>query len=294
MNRYQQQYRAFSSEIVITIVTDKSKAYVDCIFGLLHSRISKFEKQFSRFLLDSELTQFNLRAGNKTLVSTLFLKLLNKSKELSEETNGIYNPFVLPALQQVGYIGSWPKMQDKIIGIDFTNRQMVTFDNLVIGDTWAQIPKNTALDFGGIGKGFILDELSERLDEETLNGYWLSLGGDIICNGYDVKGEDWQVAIQHAIYPSKKTGLISNLHGGKIAIATSGVLKRQGIKNDKRWHHIIDPRTKQPAKTDLLTATVTANSGVSADIYAKCIIVTGVDQAEKYKNSGAILYFLVQ
>jgi thiamine biosynthesis lipoprotein len=294
MGRQQQQFQALGSTALITLVTKTDTAYRQRLFNQITRHIIKFEQQFSRFLADSELTQFNKRAGLKVPISQSFLRMLEVNKALSEATDGLYNPFILPALQQAGYIGSWTNQGTNKIVNDYRNRQISLIDNLIIGDSWAKIPKNSALDFGGIGKGYLLDELSHILSIKKLSGYWLSLGGDIICAGYDLDNEAWKVAIQDAKDTSQIIDYISNQNGNVLAIATSGITKRKGIKNGQGWHHIIDPRTGEPATTNILTVTVTADRAVIADVYAKCIVIAGAKQADTYKCPGVIQSYFLQ
>ena len=227
MERYQQQFQALGSAVLITLVTKKDSAYAQKLFRQINLHIIKFEQQFSRFLTDSELTQFNDRAG--VIVSQSFLRILEVSKDLAESTAGLYNPFILPALQRAGYIVSWPNQGAKKAINDYSNRKTTLIDNLIIGDSWAKIPKDSALDFGGIGKGYLLDELSRMLSNKKLSGYWLSLGGDIICAGCDLDNENWRVAIQDARDVSKIIDYISNQDGNILAIATSAAL--QNVKD---------------------------------------------------------------
>ena len=294
MARYQQQYQALGSAVLITLVTEKGETDSERLFSKVRQQITGFEQQFSRFLPGSELTRFNHRAGVKTPVSPSFLKLLTVAEQLAIETNDLYNPFILPNLQRAGYLGSWPNPENGITNTDFTRRRLTSIGGLTIGDSWAKIPKSAALDFGGLGKGYLLDELAKTLASEHLSGFWLSIGGDIICQGCDVNGETWQIAVPSALDRLKTIDVISNQPGARLAIATSGVTKRQGIKDGKAWHHIIDPRTGKPAQTDILTATVTAQRAVVADVYAKCLVIAGVNAAEPLKATGRIQSYLLQ
>ena len=293
MERFQQQYRALGSEIIITLVMDEA----DIAHGLMteiHNKINAFECQFSRFLPDSELTAFNRRSGKKVRVSDSFLKLLQECKRMAVESEGIYNPFILPALQQAGYLGSWPNTIDVKEGSDFSDREVVSYEELTIGDGWAQIPKRAALDFGGIGKGYLLDELAGLLRNYPITGYWFSLGGDIVCGGNDTTGKPWEVGVQSALNHEAVVDTISNVSSEELAIATSGVMKRRGVKDGSTWHHIIDPRTGLPSSTNILTVTVTAKKATNADVYAKCIVIAGADKARYYQNEGIITSYLIQ
>jgi thiamine biosynthesis lipoprotein len=58
-------------------------------------------------------------------------------------------------------------------------------------------------------------------------------------------------------------------------VATSGRDYRRW-KQDGRWnHHIIDPRTGEPAVTDVLTATVVAPNVMEAEMAAKVVLILG-------------------
>jgi thiamine biosynthesis lipoprotein len=282
MIRLQQTKKALGSDALMTIVVEES-AFGEAMLIKLWKKIAAFEDRFSRFIADSELSEFNARAGEKVKVSNEFEKLLRACQELSSKTGGLFNPLVLPALQQAGYVGSWPDVDRYKDKLDYRSRSGVTtIEQLQMSNGHAQIPTNSALDFGGIGKGYLLDSLSSYLYRNGLRNYWLSLGGDIICAGKDSTDEPWSVDIQAAIRPEDSIGAITNKDTAPLAIATSGITKRKGVYGAKHWHHIIDPRTGRPSKTDMLTATISTNKAVKADVFAKCLVILGSDKASSF------------
>jgi len=292
MQRFQQNRHALGSSVYLTIVLEDGEP-VTPIFDMLWRHIDEFENRFSRFLEDSELSTFNAAAGTKQNISPEFRKLLIAAKGMAKKSNGLYNPCTLPALQRAGYKGSWPephKFNDTLV---YEDRSIVDWRDIHIGNTEAMIPGDAALDFGGIGKGYLLDELAQVLDKHTINSYWLSLGGDILCNGYDANGDSWRVGIQDARSENKTVGSIKN-KGQRIAIATSGVTKRQGISGNGQWHHIIDPRTGKPAQTDSLTTTVCSKSATIADVTAKCLIIVGSAATEQVLSPMNVTEALLQ
>jgi FAD:protein FMN transferase len=292
--RYQTYLKALGSDIYITLISDQDSAKINIITDNLIAMINRFEQQFSRFLKSSELTNFNNNAGKKIAISNSFKKLLVAAKEMSLETKGLYNPFILPDLQKAGYLTSMSEENNNKTINDYRLCKIVSIDKLDIDQTTAKIPKNTALDFGGIGKGYLLGELGSYLKPKPLSGYWISLGGDILCSGYDLNNANWQIAIQNAQFTNKITDYISNKDGATLAIATSGITKRKGINNGITWHHIIDPRTSMPVENSILTVTVTSKNPVFADIYAKCIIIDGEKSVNVYKRLGKIDSYLIQ
>lgn len=292
--RFQKLGKALGSEVALTIVV-KRESEAKTLLQALWSSITAFEERFSRFLPDSELSRFNSQAGSEVKISPAFHKLLSTARDYSLTTEGLYNPFVLPALQRSGYIGSWPRSDVYDQSLNYSLRQVVAIDQLIINQTSALIPANSAIDFGGIGKGYLLDQLADYLEKSGVNNYWLSLGGDIISSGFDHAGQPWKIGVADAHDDEQAIETITNLDGHRMALATSGTTIRKGIG----WHHIIDPRTGQPAHTDTLTVTVKASppagGGVAADIYAKCLIILGSKQAKRFvadKNISAIVQTL--
>jgi thiamine biosynthesis lipoprotein len=59
------------------------------------------------------------------------------------------------------------------------------------------------------------------------------------------------------------------------AVATSGRDYRHWRRGGVEQHHIIDPRTGQPAQTDILTATITGPNGPAVEMAAKVALILG-------------------
>jgi thiamine biosynthesis lipoprotein len=245
MLTYHQSHIALGSHIDLVLTSDAPQTTIDKIFRMLWFHIFTCEQRFSRFLPNSELTQFNRMAGTRQLVSSEFHALLQASANMANLSNGIYNPFILPALQRAGYTHSMVAAHRNDVVDNYADRTIVPADQVEIGGTWAIIPYGTAIDFGGCGKGYEGDQLADLADScPELDGYWFSLGGDIVANGVDDNTEPWIIHIENTA---------SSLHAlaGKVApnspirhaVATSSVTRRKGVKHGKPWHHIIDPRT---------------------------------------------------
>ncbi len=288
MPRYQQSKHALGSEVMLTLVVP-GKAQAETAFVRLWAMIDAFENRFSRFREDSELAAFNARAGAPTKVSVPFHDLLSTARKMAMLTDGLYNPLILPALQRAGYKGSWPNAGGVTDALNYENRNLASAEDIVITRTAAAIPGDTALDFGGIGKGYLLDQLANVLHGLGIDNYWLSLGGDILCNGLDETNESWNIVIQDAHNSKASAGSICN-RGRRLAVATSGITKRKG----PGWHHIIDPRTGRSADTDILTATVCSKSATEADVFAKCLVILGNVDSPQFMSQHNLTNVLIQ
>lgn len=277
----QQTKHALGASAVLTIIS-RSSADGRRLLAELWTEIENFEARFSRFRVESEVSQLNSAAGQTLSVSAEFRELLTTAIALSKETGGLYNPLILPALQQAGYIGSWPRTDSFDRRLDYSNRRLHPVTDLRIHDEAVRLPADAALDFGGIGKGYLLDKLADQAERQGCGSYWFSLGGDIICRGHDETGQPWQLGIATAEQPELAVAHVRNQHGRRLALATSGVTKRSGSAAGRNWHHLIDPRSGLPAETDILTASVVAPRAVTADVFASCLLLLGSQAAVKF------------
>ncbi len=291
---YSQTSLALGSDVTLSLVSEKSPTEMDTIFHNLWHSIYTFERAFSRFIPMSELSIFNRSAGVQTPITSAFKSLLQTAKSISIATNGLYNPFILPALQKSGYKRSAVSGYKNDPTDDFSRRHVGAIDQLTIGSDWAVIPFDTALDMGGCGKGYLADQLGHLLADIGISNYRLELGGDIITRGTDESGDNWYIGIQDANNLSGELPSMIKCPRGQFAIATSGTFRRKTQANAKDWHHIIDPLTLQPALTDVRLVTVCADSAVVADVLASCAVITGSKSAGTFVKSRGAKRMLLQ
>ncbi len=281
-----QQKVALGSDVILTLVGQNLDVLVSQM-AKLWVVVDTFESSYSRFLPNSELTKLNMADGVKTVVSKELISLLNICSVASKQTGGIFSPLILPALQRSGYKNSFVGSSD---APDYSSRKTYDFKDVKYGSNWVILPKDGALDFGGCGKGFLADKLADITDSnQGIEGYWFSLGGDIVTKGNDEKGGPWVVAVQSGIKPEEDIANII-LNGGRFAIATSGTIKR----GNKHWHHLIDSSTNVPAHTDILSATICHHSATQADIMASCAVIAGTKRAVKLLQATDIDEYLLQ
>ena len=283
--QYYQECIALGSKTGLSLVSDEKPSKINELFGSIWKEVFLFERRFSRFIPDSELSMFNRNAGTKQYISLEFRDILLAAFNKAEQTEGLFNPFVLPSLQTAGYKNSRVPGHEFDEIDDHSDKSVAAINQIEIGNNWAKIPYNTAIDLGGCGKGYLGEKLRNKIPD-YIQGYWMSLGGDIALDGKDKYGQPWSVTVQNADDPTKD---IASIDSSKInAVATSGTNVHRGRHSNKSWHHIIDPKSKLPAKTDVMLATVCANSLFNADILASCAVILGSKNAIKFlKNQGA-------
>jgi thiamine biosynthesis lipoprotein len=86
---------------------------------------------------------------------------------------------------------------------------------------------------------------------------------------------------------------ILGLRLGPCAVATSSVTKRTWDQAGRVRHHLIDPRTGEPVAGDALSVTVVTDSLVTAEVYAKAILISGENRYSGWAPQRADLSYYV-
>ncbi|MFP5357600.1 MAG: FAD:protein FMN transferase [Gammaproteobacteria bacterium] len=130
-------------------------------------------------------------------------------------------------------------------------------------------------DFGAIAKGEACDLAIARLRAAGVRNAIVNLGGNLRVSGQ--KGDTpWNIGIRHPRPdPAGNAGLLATLptHGDE-AIITSGDYERYFEFEGQRYHHILDPRSGQPAR-GLQSVTVISRDGALGDAASTALFVAG-------------------
>lgn len=136
-----------------------------------------------------------------------------------------------------------------------------------------------AIDFGGYLKGVALDRATAILHERGVNNALINIGGNVMALGTK-NGERWRVGIQHPRQPGPLATV--ELNDGE-AIGTSGDYQRYFELDGKRYCHLLDPRSGEPAmQTQALTVLITPRpaAGTLSDAASKPLFIAGPDWSE--------------
>ena len=90
-------------------------------------------------------------------------------------------------------------------------------------------------------------------------------------------GTAWEVALEDPLAPEIT---LTTLRVGPGAVATSSVVKRTWKQGGQERHHLIDPRTGEPALTDWMSLTVIAAHACEAEVFAKALLIGGPTESE--------------
>lgn len=142
--------------------------------------------------------------------------------------------------------------------------------------------EESIIDLGGIAKGYIADRLSDLFAEFGVQNHLINLGGNIITQGRKPDGSRFVINVEN---PFDKNTAAAQLEIENVAVATSGPTIRAFVKNGKRYHHILDPKTGMPAESDVESVTIVAASGLACDGFSTTAYALGVDSGRKFVSS---------
>ena len=138
------------------------------------------------------------------------------------------------------------------------------------------------INLGSIGKGYALDRAGELLAECGVDDYLLHGGNSsVLARGAHAElGADggWSVGVRDPLHPARRLG---QLRVRDRALATSGSGTQFFVHHGKRYGHMLDPRTGQPAE-GVLSATVLAPTAAEADALSTAFYVMGPEQTAAY------------
>ncbi len=241
---------------------------LDHALRMVEREFAEQEQRFSRFRDDSELSTVNRSETRPTRVSEPFAALVGRALRAAAETDGLFDPTVLPAMLAAGYDRTF---EDVIV----TAREVLRpaaptgrWREIVLDLDVLTLPEGVALDLGGIAKGWTADNAARRASAVLPWGI-VDAGGDMRAFGR-VPSSGLEIGVEHPFDAHVEVLRLALTHG---ALATSSIVRRSWGPN---LHHLIDPRTGRPASTDVVQASVWADSCVEAEVAAKVALLRGI------------------
>ena len=274
------EYMDFSAmNTQVVLAGEGETARVTEGFAAARAVIEKREAQFSRFQETSELSAMNRSVGRWFNTSPEMFALVQQAYVLHCETQGLFDPAILPCLETAGYDASMDVVRARPSGARTLHRTALPADFRGLGfhetrcAVW--LPAGMRVDLGGIAKGWIAEEAAHVL-AEYCDACAVSAGGDMFAIGLPDGEMAWEIELED---PRNAAQTIAVLRLPRGALATSSITKRRWKQDAQERHHLIDPRTGLPAVTDWLSVSVIAPHAAIAEVFAKALLIAGSREA---------------
>ena len=241
---------------------------VDSILKIINSSMSTY-------LQDSDISRIN-NGDSLVIVDKHFQKVYNTAKLVWEKTGGYFDPTVGALVNAYGF-GPEPsanvvsdEMRDEILTYTGWDKTYLTTKKTI-----QKTNPKLSFDFNALAKGYTVDLISDYLRSKNISSFLVEIGGEIVAQGFSPKTKKvWRIAIDDP-NQSEERKFIKLISLNNAALATSGNYRKYKINKEtgKRSVHSINPKTGNSFPTEVLSASVLAETCMIADAYATALMV---------------------
>lgn len=267
--------------VSITLYDHQSDELLDKAFN----RIAELENTLSINKSNTLLDEVNASAGKSaTQLDSDTFDVIQKGLSYSTLTNGSFDITIGPLVKlwNIGFpearVPSQNEIDEKLPLIDYTK---VTLDDT--NQTIYLQEEGMLLDLGGIGKGYAADEITALLRSEGVNHAIIDLGGNLFMIGDKADGKPWTVGVQDPFNP--RGDIIGHLSVINKSVVTSGIYERYLEQDDKKYHHILNPKTGYPYDNEIAGVTIVSDSSIDGDAISTAVFSMGLDKGMQFVES---------
>lgn len=225
------------------------------------NEIRRLESIFSLYQSHSAVRRLN-RDGVLHNAPTELVECLRQAQQISQLTNGAFDPTVQPLWQLYSAIPSPTPQQ-----LDDTLKR-VDYRHIEITDGAILLREKAKITLNGIAQGFITDRITTLLKAEGITRTLVELGE---TRGL---GKAWQIGLRNA---EGEIGNIITLENKSVA-TSGGYATPLGDSN-----HLLNPRTGQSAKHHK-SVSIIANHATQADALSTALSILPYAEAMAIVN----------
>ncbi len=259
--------RPLMGTIVSLTLEGKTPAVLAPAADAAYREMGRLSDMMNHYNPDSVVSAINRRAGVRPVKVPLeLMDVLQSAQRLSARTNGAFD-ITVASLRGWRFDPTQPRMPSRAQIAAMLPR--VGYRHLVLdkaAGTAYLTHGDTRIDLGGIAKLYILNAGMDILRRHGVGNAMLNGGGDVVVAG-NIGGRPWRVGIRDARQPDRLYAVVERERG---FVVSSGDYERYFIKDGRRYHHILDPRTGYPTHgphgVTLVGEDLEAINGLSAAI----------------------------
>ena len=246
----------------------------------------RIEDKYSRYLPTSICSQINRHAGHKVAIDEETYKLLKFAEQGYLISDGLFDitSGVLRAVWQFDGSANVPSQAQIAQLLPYIGWHQVDLTKASV-----TIAQHMEIDFGGLAKEYAVDTSLQIAKRITSLPLLINFGGDIVATGKQLNGQSWQVGIEHPGFANKQPMVVSIAAG---AIATSGDARRYLLKDQRRYSHILNPKTGWSLVGAPKSITVCAPNCIQAGLVATLALLQG-EQAEQFLQQQDIAHWCI-
>lgn len=243
------------------------------------SLLDAFDQSASLWVDSSQLRRLNV--GESDSLDDVLLYLLARSVEISDYTEGAFDPRVGRLVQAWGFSFRQRSEPDSatLAALLRAARGDIGWE----GHRYRRQYDDTELDFNAIAQGYASDLVGQLLQSYGIEDYLVDIGGEVVAHGQKGPRSPWRVGIERPATDSLSAPEVQTaieLHDASVV--TSGSYRKYYERDGIRYSHTIDPATGRPVEHTLLSVSVVESEAWLADAMATAYMVMGMERAKTF------------
>ena len=249
------------------------------------AEIRRLEGLLSEWKNDSEVSHINSQAGSWVTVGPETAEVISEALWVSRASEGTFD-ITFHGMGDLWKFGTAADTTPQVPNAAEVRKRRLLVDYRKVEfdreKSQVRIPQGRKIGLGGIAKGYIVDRAVDVLRRAGLEAFLVRAGGDLYAAGRKPDGTAWVSGIQNPRAPEGT--YFASLELENHAFSTAGDYARAYVVDNKRYHHIIDPRTGYPA-TLSRSVTVYAPNAMTADMIDDAVFILGPEKGLKLASS---------
>jgi thiamine biosynthesis lipoprotein len=269
----ERSHLTMGSEVRVTAWT-RDEAGALAAFHEAFAEFDRLDALMSIWRDGSEVQRLNAAAGERPVpVGPEVRDVLLTAQQVSEWTGGAFD-VTFAALSDIWRFdhdrdGRVPSPAEIAARLPLVDYSAVRLDGAA--GTAFLAREGMRVHLGGVGKGYAVDRAAAILRSRNVGDFMIHAGGDLYVAGR--RGDrPWRVGIRDPRGPEDR--VIAAMDLTDATFSTSGDYERSFVRDGRRYHHIIDPDTGQPARRSR-SVTIIARNAAVADALATGIFIMG-------------------
>lgn len=205
--------------------------------------MQRLERTYSRFRTDSLVNQLaNAAGGPPRVVPNLLVELLAQARHLAQRSQGALDVTV-GAYRDWQFSGPGTPTLPSAERLA-AQRRLVNWREVEVDGHQVRLARaGMRLDLGALAKLPILEAGLDQLRRHGVRDALVDGGGDVAAMG-QLHGRPWQVGVRDPRAPDQ---LLAQLPIRDAWVVSSGDYERCFVREGRRYHHILDPRSGLPS-----------------------------------------------
>lgn len=238
-NIKKEYYTFYAMDTIINLTfynTENSSVYAKEVENIY----LKYDMVADDYNENSIINAYKLNELREATVSKELKELIEFSIEMYNNTNGYYNPFI----GRLSHKWKDSLAKKEVLASNIVENELEIMNNtsIEINALNIKIKGLGNIDLGGVAKGYATSKAKEYLESKGVSYYLLNAGSSNIVLGSKAN-DSFIVGLSKAT----DTGYYYKLRISNKAISTSSIKEQYEIIDNRRYSHMLNPKTGYPS-----------------------------------------------